>query len=474
MKLKYWLTALLLSGLFLVGCSDDSDPVDNGKNPPNPNPPTEEYDTPESVKFKTFRGRVMCGYQGWFTAPADEVGSKGFGHYTANGIGKFEPGYCSIEYWPDMTEYIKTYDTQFKYPDGSTAVTFSSADYATADLHFKWMKQYGIGGAIIQRFKSTVEACANGSDTHSLVVLENCIKAAEKYGIAFMLEYDLSGLAFDSDLDMIVDDWTMLNEKFHLTNPDKCPNYLWEKGLPMLGFFGVGLNKGDFVADQYHYMFDNMKGRDGEKGKLSYFAGTGYAWLSSGGSAKPFLEWESVYKRCAVISPWAVGGYSSKDAFDAKEDQIRRDANWCKKFNICYAPVAFPGFSWRNTQTKWKNNGTAYDWDAANKYDQIPRLKGEFLWRQLATYKEQGAHAAFVAMFDEIDEGTAIFKCAHKDKTPANVNQYNPDARFLSYEDDVDPGYYMFLVGEAGKMFAGSEGYSKGQLPAFVAPAPIE
>ena len=468
MKFKFISVPLMLLGhLAAFSCSDDDSRIITPERPdnPTPQPPTEEFDTPENIMFSTIKGRVMCGYQGWFTAQGDESDSRGWTHWTANGIGKFEPGYTCVEYWPDVSEYEKTYETQFKHPDGRTARVFSSADKSTADIHFKWMKEYGIGGAIIQRFKSTVEACASGRDLHSLDVLANCIEASKKYGIAIMVEYDLSGLASDSDLDMLIRDWDMLNEKFHLTDPNVCPTYLWEKGKPMLGFFGVGLNKGDSTADQYLYLFDNMKGRDGVKGRLSYFAGTGYTWLSSGGSAKPFIEWEEVYKRCAVISPWAVGSFSSVDAIESRMAQVAKDITWCQRQNVVYAPVAYPGFSWRNTQTKWKNNGTAFDWDPKNYYDMIPRERGMFLWKLLARYRELGAEAAFVAMFDEIDEGTAIFKCVKTSDTPINTNQYFPEGKFIGYDDDLDPAFYMKLVGEAGKWYAGAEGYSSENLP---------
>ena len=468
MNFKFISVPLMVLSLFMTSsCSDDDSRIIHPDRPdvPTPQPPVEEYDTPAGVLFSTFKGRVMCGYQGWFTAPGDECSSRGWTHWTATGIGKFEPGYCSIDFWPDVSEYEKTYDTPFVHPDGTTAKVFSSADKSTADLHFKWMKEYGIGGAIIQRFKSTVEACASGSDRHSLDVLANCIEASKKYNIAIMVEYDLSGLGSDSDLDMLIRDWDMLNEKFHLTDPSVCPTYLWEKGKPMLGFFAVGLNKGDSTPEQYIYLFDNMKGRDGEKGKLSYFAGTGYAWLSSGGSAKPFIEWEEVYKRCAVISPWAVGNFSSVDVIESRMAQVANDIKWCKRQNVVYAPVAYPGFSWRNTQTKWKNNGTAFDWDPKNCYDMTPRERGAFLWKLLGRYRELGAEAAFVAMFDEIDEGTAIFKCVKSSNTPINTNQYFPEGKFVGYDDDLDPAFYMKLVGEAGKWYAGAEGYSSETLP---------
>ncbi len=50
----------------------------------------------------------------------------------------------------------------------------------------------------------------------------------------------------------------------------------------------------------------------------------------------------------------------------------------------------------------------------SDPFDAIPRNKGNFLWKQLAGAIESGANMIYVAMFDEIDEGTAIFKCAHE------------------------------------------------------------
>ena len=57
-------------------------------------------------------------------------------------------------------------------------------------------------------------------------------------------------------------------------------------------------------------------------------------------------------------------------------------------------------FSWHNTVP------TA-------PFDQIPRLKGRFLWAQYAALRKAGATMAYQAMFDEVDEGTAIFKCTN-------------------------------------------------------------
>src|SRR5258706_6735947 len=75
--------------------------------------------------FPSYEGRVMCGYQGWFRAQGDGSGA-GWVHFGVGG--KFDPEHLHIDYWPDVSEYSKTYPTAFKLSDGSDARIFSSWD----------------------------------------------------------------------------------------------------------------------------------------------------------------------------------------------------------------------------------------------------------------------------------------------------------------------------------------------------------
>ena len=77
--------------------------------------------------FPSYKGLIMAGYQGWFNAPADGA-EMGWNHYATNG--RFEPGYCKVDFWPDVKEYKKTYETPFKTADGRPAYIFSSYDQA--------------------------------------------------------------------------------------------------------------------------------------------------------------------------------------------------------------------------------------------------------------------------------------------------------------------------------------------------------
>jgi hypothetical protein len=60
----------------------------------------------------------------------------------------------------------------------------------------------------------------------------------------------------------------------------------------------------------------------------------------------------------------------------------------------------------------------------------------------------------YVAMFDEMDEGTAIFKCSNN--PPAGV-------KVCDYEG-MPTDLYLWLTGEAGKMLRGEIPLSK-QIP---------
>ena len=126
--------------------------------------------------------------------------------------------------------------------------------------------------------------------------------------------------------------------------------------------------------------------------------------------------------------PWFVGRYN-EETFPVYEKLVKEDLQWCKKNKLDYAPLAFPGFSWLNM-----NKGSK----------PIPRNRGSFYWKQLSSHINQGAEMLYLAMFDEIDEGTAIFKCA----TVVPVGE----SPFLAVDADLGSDYYLKLAGKAAKM----------------------
>ena len=78
--------------------------------------------------------------------------------------------------------------------------------------------------------------------------------------------------------------------------------------------------------------------------------------------------------------------------------------------------------------------------------DQIPRLQGRFLWTQYVQAKKAGAIMIYQAMFDEIDEGTAIFKCTNSPPVGAS--------RFVTYEG-LPSDHYLWLTGMGARLLRG-------------------
>jgi hypothetical protein len=80
--------------------------------------------------------------------------------------------------------------------------------------------------------------------------------------------------------------------------------------------------------------------------------------------------------------------------------------------------------------------------------NQIPRQHVKFLWGEISAAARAGARMNYVAIFDEIDEGTAIFKCSNE--PPLS----DPPGKFLSYEG-VPSDHYLWLAGQGGRLLRG-------------------
>ena len=429
---KFLFYFLIAANVLIFCCSTKNEDVPEETTPP-PIPKEIVYDETGCL-FTTYKGLVMAGYQGWFTAEGDGA-ERGWHHYEKSG--KFEPGMNTIDFWPDVAEYVKPYKTAFKYADGADAYVYSPYDEESVDLHFKWMKDYGLDGVFMQRFVSEIKG--DKGKRHFNKVLENALKAAKKYSRAICVMYDLSGCS-SSDMQVLVNDWNELQQTFSLFDNIKNPTYLRHNKKPLLVIWGVGFNDNrNYTIQDVQSVISQVKGV--EK-KVAVMLGVPYYWRTLNRDTENNALLHTVIRSADIVMPWAVGRYNS-DSYDATAGAaLVGDISWCKENKVDYAPLVFPGFSWGNL----KNDKTLYN--------QIPRNSGEFLWKQIAGAKMSGATSLYVAMFDEIDEGTAIFKCKKEGELPLNG-----EGKFVGIEKDLDSDYYLWLTGEAAKWFHGNGGY---------------
>ena len=373
------------------------------------------------VRFKSIKNLVMAGYQGWFNTPEDGAGL-GWKHFEKEK--EFKPGKCTIDLWPDVSEYEKTYETAFKLPDETPAKVFSSYDASTTDLHFKWMKQYGIDGVFMQRFVVSIRN-QKGKDNYNKI-LNNAVLSAEKYDRAICLMYDLSGMEAGEE-DILIRDWKELCEKHKLVSRNNN-HYVYHHGKPLVAVWGIGFNdRRKYGYEQVKKIIDFLKSEG-----CSILVGVPTHWRTLTIDAVSDTRLLELVKQADIVHPWLVGRFDN-NTYEPYRKSIEEDIKWCKANGKDYMPVLFPGFSWHNMKKDAPQN-------------MIPRLGGRFFWQQVKGAVDAGAESLYLAMFDEIDEGTAFFKCTN---TPPVG-----ESSFITYEGEA-PDHYLWLAGEAAKYLRG-------------------
>jgi hypothetical protein len=370
-----------------------------------------------SIDATTLRHKVLCGYQGWFRCPGDPA-DEGWKHWSRNPK-KITAETVTFEMWPDLTEFEdeeKYPAPGFTYPDGKPAHLFSSTHPKTVARHFQWMEEYGIDGVFVQRF---VVHLANPSSDQ---VLQHVRASVSRTGRVYAVCYDMTNAPKDRLYDLLVGDWKRLVDEQKVTRDGR---YLHHSGKPVVFVWG-------FYSDRFgpalaHRIIDFFR-TDKHYG-ATLVGGCPWEWR-----AEKDVEWAKAFRRFDVISPWNVGNVMQvKGEKHAATGSWKEDLAEAKRSGMAYLPVIYPGFGWTNL----KGKGTA---SAA-----IPRLGGEFYWRQFATAADLGVEMAYVAMFDEVDEATAIFKISNRPPTQAN---------FVTY-DSLPSDWYLRLTGEGSKVIRG-------------------
>lgn len=288
------------------------------------------------VRFKSIRNLVMAGYQGWFNTPEDGAGL-GWKHFEKEK--EFKPGKCTIDLWPDVSEYEKTYETAFKLPDETPAKVFSSYDASTTDLHFKWMKQYGIDGVFMQRFVVSIRN-QKGKDNYNKI-LNNAVLSAEKYDRAICLMYDLSGMEAGEE-DILIRDWKELCEKYKLVSRNNN-HYVYHHGKPLVAVWGIGFNdRRKYGYEQVKKIIDFLKSEG-----CSILVGVPTHWRTLTIDAVSDTRLLELVKQADIVHPWLVGRFDNH-TYEPYRKSIEEDIKWCKANGKDYMPVLFPGFSWHN------------------------------------------------------------------------------------------------------------------------------
>jgi hypothetical protein len=385
----------------------------------------------QGVDASTMSNKLLMGYQGWFGCPGDGSAANQWWHWFHNQT----PTAANVntDFLPDQTELTSNelFATQMTNSNGTVVPFYSSAVQQTVLRHFQWMQQNQLDGVFLQRFVTDLSSPQFRSFRNQ--VTANVMAGAQTYGRVFANMYDVSGEPTNSIISDMTNDWSYLVNTMHITN---SPRYLRHKGKPVVTIWGFGFNDGNHLASpaQAQFLINWFKSQG-----CTVMGGVPSYWRTLSNDAYSDPAWTPVYLSFDAISPWAVGRYGNNSGADSYASSVTApDLAECKTHGVDYMPVVFPGFSWHN-----ENGGPL---------NQIPRNSGSFYWEQIYNDVSIGCKMIYGAMFDEVNEGTAMYKLV------PSSSQLPAQGSFLALDADghtLPSDWYLQLANQAGKMLRG-------------------
>jgi autotransporter-associated beta strand protein len=342
----------------------------------------------------------MTGYQGWFGTPNDIADTGGWKHWARNGA--MVPENFAIDAWPDLTEHDPASLARagnVVTASGAPAYLFSSRNYPAVQKHFRWMRKHNVDGAWLQRFHPQA-----GGETEW--PLYNVSKAAAEEGLAWGVEYDVSGMADATVAAKLQSDWEWLTTQFDILND---PRYIHEDGKPVVFIWGLAVPDRKFTPASANAVVDYFKAQG-----VYVLGGLPTNWSTLNAS------WQTHMEKYDGVLVWMNQNTSHAATFRNRGQDF-------------HAHV-WPGFSWAHLKKLPATPLTQY----------TDRTGGQFLWTKGQTWINAGAtDSLFLGMWDECDESTQIIPMTEDHPLPHTEwgrfinNQNKPSDWWMMLSDEL-------------------------------------
>jgi hypothetical protein len=383
-----------------------------------------------AVDPTTMDRKLLFGYQGWFGCPDDGSPLGAWEHWFRRG----QPANAAtvqVDMWPDVSELAadERCQTPLVLPAGRPAELYSAFNPRTVDRHFRWMQEFDLPGVFLQRFTVRLDnpAVLGFRDA----VARNVLAAAESHGRVFAIMYDISGQPRESVMEAVKRDWVHAVDTLRVTDSSR---YLRHRGRPVVAIWGFGFLDRSPTPDQAAELIDFFKNNPNPRYRVTLLGGIPARWRTLTRDSQPDPKWARVYRSFDIVSPWTVGRFRDNRGIDRfYANEVRQDLVETRRLGIDYMPVVYPGFSWHNLK-------------GGAPLNSIPRRGGRFYWRQVQRALSTGNTMLYGAMFDEVDESTAMFKVA------ASPRDAPTEAPFVTLDVDgeaLPSDWYLRLAREA-------------------------
>ncbi|NED79511.1 xylosidase, partial [Streptomyces sp. SID11233] len=199
---------------------------------------------------------------------------------------------------------------------------FSSYDQQTVDTHFRWMREYGIDTAALQRFNPN-----GGEGATRDAMAEKVRLAAEKHGRKFYIMYDATG--WTNMQPEMKADWLSKMKAYTSSSA-----YAYQNGKPVVGIWGFGFNEpnktwsAEVCLDVVNWFKDQG---------CYVMGGVPTHWRR--GVEDSRAGYTDVYHAFDMLSPWMVGRIGSvADADNFYANVNTPDQADCTANGVDYQP----------------------------------------------------------------------------------------------------------------------------------------
>jgi hypothetical protein len=250
--------------------------------------------------------------------------------------------------------------------------------------------------------------------------------------------YDVSGTD-ERNVDLVEtfeEDWRYLVDVLGITDSS---GYLHHDGLPVVAIWGLGFDDRPGTPEEAQRLVQFFHENPDPRYQATVVGGVPFSWRTLEPNSHTDPAWADFYCSLDVISPWTVGAYAVEQDVDFWKPAMEDDIARAEECGADFMPVVYPGHSFHNA-------------DPSRPFNELPRRGGRLYWHQVFSAMDVGAETIYNAMFDEVDEGTAMFKVA----ATAALSPVGLEVVTMDVDGECLPSdWYLRLAGEASRMLRG-------------------